>query len=175
MGKRYLLSRHNFGFLSLDAFASKQDLCWQKKNKFEAEIAVLSPEVILAKPQTMMNNSGLAVARLAGFYKVSRQDIWLIHDELDLSLGRLKISYDGSSAGHKGIESVIRELGGGDFYRFRLGIGNSKLEASLGSEEFVLRSFTKKELPVVGKVIKRTNELIELSLSDGISKTTDQL
>jgi len=166
-GKRYLCSRHNFGFMVLDALAEGSALAWRLHSKSSSLLTKLNPGVFLAKPQTLMNTSGLTVAKLAGYYKIGLEDIWVVHDELDLPLGRVKIKVGGGSAGHRGVESVIEQLGKSDFVRFRLGIGRSKQDGQ-PEEDYVLSNFTDEEKPLVEEVLKVTVEAVEAALVKGL-------
>ena len=118
-GKKYESTKHNIGFMVIDHFlkdlesVSKSN--WSKEEKLKSEIYVLEykpkkgemGKVILARPLTYMNNSGMGVGLIAKYYKVPSSDIWIVHDEIDLPLGMMKIRLGGSSAGHHGIESII--------------------------------------------------------------------
>ncbi len=165
-GEKYKKTRHNIGFRVIDEF-------WQKQNfpefsfskKFSALISetVLNGEkIILAKPQTFMNNSGQTVKSLIDFYKITKSNLIVIHDDLDLFLGKIKIAEDSRSAGHKGVQSIIDELGAKNFTRFRLGIKPQQHHGLVrGTENFVLEKFTKDEEKIVKQIIKQTVNEIE--------------
>jgi PTH1 family peptidyl-tRNA hydrolase len=134
-GLKHEKTRHNLGFIIVDAFlkdfsTSTQNL-WKAEKKFQSEIAEINwqpkttkaEKLILVKPLTYMNGSGSAVSLISKFYKISPEDIWIIHDEIDLLLGGMKIRFAGASAGHKGVQSIIEHLGTDKFWRFRIGIG----------------------------------------------------
>ena len=130
----------------------------------------------MEKPQTYMNNSGLAVRLITDFYKLKPEDIWIIHDDIDLPLGSVKIRFGGASAGHHGVGSIIESLATDKFWRFRLGIGpeKGKLKIETGSlrvknaEDFVLSGFTGSEKGKVKHLIKRGVNAIETGLEDGL-------
>ena len=126
-GAKYQQTRHNLGFMVLDKLGEKltpvEKTFWQESKKFNA-LLLKTEKAILMKPQTFMNASGIAVAKVANFYKIKPQDIWIIHDEVDLPLGKTRIRLGGGTAGHRGIESIIKQLGHDQFIRFRLGIGH---------------------------------------------------
>lgn len=134
-GDKYEKTRHNLGFMVVDQFLKNYEAAsenhWSLNDKLKSEIAIIDWEpkdgkverVILAKPQTYMNNSGMAVQLIASYYKVSPDDIWVVYDELDLPLGSMKIRFAGAAAGHHGAESVMDHLGTDKFWRFRMGIG----------------------------------------------------
>lgn len=165
-GKRYLQNRHNFGFMVLDALAKDSALDWKLHSKSNSLVTRLSQEVLLAKPQTSMNVSGMALAKLAGYYKIEPKDIWVVHDELDLPLGKTKVRIGGGSAGHRGVESIIEQLGEAGFGRFRLGIGHPQPDGQ-EVEDYVLSNFTDEEKPLVEEVLKTTAETIKATVAKG--------
>lgn len=116
------------------------------------------PECVIAKPQTFMNNSGQAVAKIANFYKIKIPDICVIYDDIDLPLGTLRIRAGGSSGGHKGVQSIIDSLGSSDFARFRLGIG--PVPPKFDPADFVLQKFAKDEMPALQNMIKKTADAL---------------
>lgn len=134
-GDKYLKTRHNLGFMTVDQFLKDYETAsenhWSLNDKLKSEIAVIdwqpkegkSERVILAKPQTYMNNSGMAVGLIASYYKIAPEDVWVVYDELDLPLGSMKVRFGGAAAGHHGAESVMEHLGTDKFWRFRMGIG----------------------------------------------------
>jgi len=163
-GRRYFHNRHNFGFRVLDALAKDSVLDWKLHSKSNSLVAKLGRRVLLAKPQILMNASGVALAKLAGYYRIDRADIWVIHDELDLPLGQMKIKTGGGSAGHRGVESIIEQLGKDNFIRFRLGIGRPKLDG-YETEDYVLSNFTDEEEPLVKEVLETTVKIIKTALT----------
>lgn len=183
-GEKFLNTRHNLGFEVLDALARKLGVAgsWLMEEKFKSQIIkVYEPsaknlQLLLVKPQTYMNRSGLAVSKLKNFYKLNPENIVVIHDELDIVLGQIKIRLGGSDAGHHGIESLIKELGTGQFVRVRLGIGN--LESLSGehkhrhfnAEKFVVDYFSEKESSKVKSMIKRVVKAVETILEKGLEK-----
>ena len=174
-GKKYESTRHNLGFWVLDELLRKLTLAeeekWQEAKKLRARIHKLKTRTILLKPQTMMNNSGIAVARSTRFYKIKPENIWVIHDEIDLPLGKIKIIKNRGSAGHKGVESVIKELGTNEFIRLRLGIGRPEHDfTKQEAETFVLSPFGKGERSKARGLIKKTVKAIEMALEEGIEK-----
>lgn len=138
-GKEHANTRHNAGFLALDALAKELGLEWRKDAKRNAEVAkgdMDGEPVILAKPLTFMNLSGDAVAALASYNKVKPEDVLVIHDDLDLAPGTVKFKKGGGTAGHHGLDSIVERLGTGDFSRIRIGIG--KPEHKTETESWVL-------------------------------------
>ena len=131
--------------------------------------------VILARPQTMMNLSGNSVGRLVKRYKISPEDLIIIHDDLDLPLGKIRIRQGGRSGGHRGIESIIECLGKADFIRIRVGISrpDSMVSATIEKDaeviDHVLSDFDSSENKIVAEVIKKVGEAIFCLLSDGLT------
>ncbi len=180
-GEKYQNTRHNVGFMAVDHFlkelgTSKDD--WSSNAKLKSDIATFTipsdsgeEKVILAKPQTFMNESGIAVHLLMHFYKVEPDDLWIVYDELDLPLGTLKIRNGGAAAGHHGVESVMEHVGTDKFWRFRLGIGVSRNhEQPVGKQfirdakEFVLDIFTQSEQGKLREMIKHTCHALECGI-----------
>jgi PTH1 family peptidyl-tRNA hydrolase len=156
-GEKYIDSRHNLGFMVVDALAKSENLVWKMEKKFNAQLILKNQgenHFILVKPQTMMNASGYAVEKLANFYKIKPEDIWIIHDDIDLSIGKSKIRLGGAAAGHHGVESIIAHLTTDRFIRFRLGIGHPGRGADHLVERFVLENFNQKEKGEVKKIIR---------------------
>jgi PTH1 family peptidyl-tRNA hydrolase len=131
-GKQYQKTRHNIGFMAVDFLADKLSLPGFRFNKkFKADISQGNFEqqpIILAKPQTFMNNSGEAVELIRSFYKIKLENIIVIYDELDLMFGTIRVRNSGSSAGHKGLESIMNRIGAEKFSRIRIGIRNEKAD-----------------------------------------------
>jgi PTH1 family peptidyl-tRNA hydrolase len=177
-GKKYQNSRHNLGFLVLDELLRKltpvEKTNWQEKKKFNS-LLVRSHEAILVKPLTFMNASGLAVSRIAHYYKIKPEDIWVIHDEIDLPLGKLRIRKGGGTAGHRGLESIIEALGTDAFVRFRLGIGysvkqeKSKIGKKKKVERYVLSEFNFQEMPKLKQMIRKSVKAIQIALEEGLT------
>ncbi|MDO9399394.1 MAG: aminoacyl-tRNA hydrolase [bacterium] len=164
-GEQYKTTRHNAGFMAIDALAKRLDLVWENSKKFSSEIAK-NNEVILVKPLAYMNNSGQAVQAVLNFYKLLpkknflfkttnsdlSQILTVIHDDLDIDFNKYKISIDSRSAGHNGVESIINYLKTKNFKRIRIGIKNSTL-TKIPTEKFVLQNFNQEELVSLDKLI----------------------
>jgi PTH1 family peptidyl-tRNA hydrolase len=147
-GKEYDLTRHNVGFLAIDEFVSKTAEMddWILKKDLKCQLStgqIGQNRVIAIKPTTFMNLSGEAVQAAASFYKIPADNIVVIHDEVDINFGQIRIRKGGSSAGHNGIKSVTQHIGE-DYGRIRVGIGPKK-PAQIKSEDFVLKKFSKEE------------------------------
>src|SRR3989338_271876 len=150
-GVKYENTRHNFGFMVADSFAKSQGLMWKISRDWVCYYAKTN-EFVVVKPSTFMNKSGEAVRSVAEYFKIDSGDILAIHDDLDLQFGKIRISFDSMSAGHKGVESVIKSLSGPDFARLRIGVGNPKSD---DSEKYVLEDFAKDEKKKLPEVMER--------------------
>ncbi|MBA7575206.1 Peptidyl-tRNA hydrolase [subsurface metagenome] len=174
-GRGYANNRHNVGFVCLNHFARMQSIRFDKKQG-KARIGlgeVAGSEVVVAKPQAYMNRSGQSVSLLVKKFDVSPDDLLVIHDDLDLTLGKIRIRQGGSSGGHKGIESIISCLGSQNFIRIRVGIGRPiKNEGFTEFSEdeiinYVLSDFTPDEKQAITPVIPRVSEAILCLLTEG--------
>ena len=132
-GPKYETTRHNIGFMVVDRLADHRK--WEIKSKFQAAICQYSPEVLLVKPQTFMNHSGIAVSGVSDFYQIPSANMWVVHDDIDLPLGKIRIRRGGASAGHNGINSLLEHLGSEAFVRFRLGVGRGKLALKKSADQ----------------------------------------
>jgi len=179
-GKKYEKTRHNVGFLILNKFAEKNNFSEfkiSKKNLAEiAEGFLNEKKIILVKPQTYMNNSGNAIKKITSNIKHEMLNIWVVQDDIDLPLGKIKIVKNRGSAGHKGIESIIKELKTKDFIRFRVGIKQTNNEQQIKNniEKFVLQKFNKEEESIIKKIIKKTIKAIETAIDQGTEKTMNE-
>lgn len=175
-GKKYIGTRHNLGREVVNMLQEKWLFSsWQEKKKLKAEVSkgeIADKEVLLAKSLTFMNESGKAAKKLINYYQLTANNLFIIHDDIDLVLGKIKISKGRGAAGHKGVESVIRELGTKRFVRFRLGIGpKEKLKLKVKNlESFVLKKFKKEEKQLLKKAIDKTVEAIEVALKESVEK-----
>lgn len=158
-GKEYDNTRHNFGFMVVEKFGP-----FRFDKTFNA-LVNKNASVIFALPQTFMNESGLAVQKISDFFKIGPDDLWVIHDDIDLPLGEVRMSQGQSSAGHKGVESIISSLGTQDFHRLRLGIMSAS-KGMIPTEKFVLQNFTDLENPTVTKTIDTVREKIVQELQN---------
>jgi PTH1 family peptidyl-tRNA hydrolase len=148
-GQQYAGTRHNIGFQIIDGFYNENKTAlnfsvWQKNKKFHAEICegnFNGEKIILAKPETFMNESGIAVGALFHFYKIAPLELIVIHDDLDLPLGKIKVQANISSAGHNGIKSIIEKIGTQDFWRVRIGTSRADKEKNGETANFVLGRF----------------------------------
>jgi PTH1 family peptidyl-tRNA hydrolase len=125
--------------------------------------------VILAKPQTFMNESGKTVKKLLKTYSLNPKNLIVVHDDIDLPIGKIRIVKNRGAAGHKGVESIIKALGTKNFIRFRIGI-LPKSGKPKNPENFVLQKFNKEEEKIVKEVIEKTTEAVEMILNEGLDK-----
>ena len=173
-GQEYKDTRHNIGFMVADKlekeFAKGIPPVWQKDEKKNVLTAKIG-EVLLVKPQTFMNKSGFAVRALMDFYKLTPVDVWVIHDDIDLPLGKIKIREKGSSAGHNGVESIIKELGTDAFVRFRLGIGKGVDRPVIS---FVLSRFRQSEAGSLKHLVKHGTEAVQMALLKGLDRAMNR-
>jgi len=176
-GRGYANNRHNIGFTCLSHFARTQGIRLDKKQA-QARIGVgevAGGKVVVARPQTYMNLSGQSVSRLVKRFNIDLNNLLVIHDDLDLPLGKIRIRQGGSSGGHKGVDSIIAWLGSQDFLRLRVGIGRPTMPT--GGDEFseadiidyVLSDFTLGEKQTIAKVIPRVSEAIVCLLTEGLT------
>jgi PTH1 family peptidyl-tRNA hydrolase len=161
-GQKYDNTRHNFGQRVLDFLAGTQS--WKTKQNYHHTIKL--DDIILAKPDTYMNESGKAIHDLLKYYPEA--ELILVHDELDLPLGSLKIQKDISSAGHNGVKSVIDLTGTQDFIRIRLGIDDPEVRGRMPGEDFVLQKFTTDEEQIVKEVLEKAKDAIDLIQREGL-------
>jgi len=176
-GKKYQNTRHNIGFQVIDEFREKNNFPEfrpvKKYNSLISEEIFEGKKVILLKPQTFMNNSGVAVKKITTHYKLPTTNLIIIHDDIDLPLGKIRIIKNRGSAGHKGVESVIKETGTKNFIRFRIGILPEKGKPK-NPEKFVLQKFNKKEQEITAEVIKKTVKAIGTLITQGIEKVMNE-
>ncbi len=169
-GEEYEKTRHNVGFLVIEDLRLKIEgfSNWKLDKKCETEvscghIASCCEDVILAKPQTFMNDSGRAVKAMVSGFRCQVSDILIVHDDIDLPLGTLRLSFGSGSAGQNGVQSIIDTLGTKDFWRLRIGIGPKLGEA----DKFVLKRFPRTQTATVKKSIENATEAITLMFSKG--------
>ncbi len=172
-GRVYANNRHNIGFICLNYFAKSQGIKFDQKRGL-ARIGtgeVAGNKVVVAKPQTYVNLSGQSVSRLIRKFNININDLLVIHDDLDLPLGKTRISQGSGAGGHKGVESIIQELGSQDFTRIRVGIGRPD-KAEVSEAEiiaYVLSNFTPEQKQAIAQAIPRVSETILCLLTEGLT------
>ncbi len=174
-GRGYANNRHNVGFVCLNHFARMQSIRFDKKQG-KARIGlgeVAGSKGVVAKPQTYMNLSGRSVSLLVKKFNVSLDNLIVIHDDLDLPLSKIRIRQGGSSGGHKGVDSIITELGSQNFIRIRVGVGRpvkNEDPTEFSEDEiinYVLSDFTPDEKQTITQVIPTVSEAILCLLTEG--------
>lgn len=167
-GRSYSWTRHNVGFLLLDCLAKRHGIEISRRgmNSLYGRGRIGAQEAILAKPQTFMNLSGEAAQRLLHFFKIEPQDAIVLHDDLDLPWGKVRIRLRGGDGGHKGIRSIMEALGTGGFVRFKIGIGRPE-RASQDPADFVLEPLTGEKREEFKGMIERNAEALETLILEG--------
>lgn len=172
-GRQYEQNRHNVGFMVVDALAARLKAPFTS-NKFEAALAHLpfaGDKLLLLKPQTFMNLSGLSLGGAARFYKVAAPDVLVVHDELDLPFGRVQLKAGGGTGGHNGLNSIREAWGEESYGRLRVGIGKPQgPEARERVIGHVLGDFSREETSALGELIIRAAEIAELWARDGMQR-----
>mgnify|MGYP000613302297 CR=1 FL=1 len=179
-GIKYKNTWHNIGFITIDKIAHFLAAPkFKQVSKFLAEISSVSyknenqDKIILAKPLTFMNNSGKSVAAITNFYKIESDNIIVIHDDIDLPLGKIRISFNSSAGGHNGIKSIIESLGTKKFCRIKIGIATERKKI-IGAADYVLSRFTKNELKIIetqtNLATEAAIEIIKSSISKAMNK-----
>ncbi len=177
-GNEYYNTRHNIGFLIVDSLAESLGVSFTFDKAFEADMASYGQgdaRILLAKPQTFMNNSGQAVQAILNFYKMAPADLWVVHDDIDLEFGQAKPTADSGSAGHNGIESIIHHLKTRQFSRLRVGVANDLLrqfralpdtgERKLKVGDFVTSDFSADERARLPEIIGTQVSFLRSQLS----------
>jgi PTH1 family peptidyl-tRNA hydrolase len=167
-GREYRETRHNVGFMLLDRLAVKINARFTRMQSraLVANTIVDGSKVILAKPQTFMNLSGQSVQGLIHFYKLTLSNILVVHDDLDLPPGTIRLRPDGGSAGQKGMNSVLERLGTDEFPRLRLGIGRPP--GRMTAPDYVLQNFSQGEMTVISETLDRAVEAVLTFVNEGL-------
>jgi PTH1 family peptidyl-tRNA hydrolase len=168
-GPRYETTRHNFGFLVADILADRIGSGFKVHKKSGAEVTtgrLGGRSVVLAKPRTFMNESGRHIGPLAKFYSVTPADVVVIHDELDIDFGRIRLKFGGGEGGHNGLRSIASALGTKDFQRVRIGVGRPPGRQDPAA--YVLENFNSKERPELGTILEQAADATELLLQQGV-------
>lgn len=169
-GKKYEQTRHNIGFMIIDAFCEKHGIVLSQE-KFQAiytKTTVNGEDVLVVKPLTYMNESGQAVQALAHFYKLEKADIIVVHDDMDLPVGKIRLRKSGSSGGQKGMASIIKHLSTQEISRIRVGVGKTE---KANVVDYVLGKFPKEELALVEDSIVRSSNALTYALAHSFDET----
>ena len=176
-GAEYAATRHNLGWVVLDALARREKLTWQPQPRFDAEVARwdFAPGRCrwLLKPLTFMNESGRAVRAFAAYYRITVDEIAVVYDDLGLDVGRIKVSVNGSAGGHNGVASLLEQLGDG-FVRYRLGIG-PKAPAEMDLKDYVLGKFTTDQINTLQPQLDHQLHGLGLLLQSGVARAMNLL
>ena len=169
-GQNYTRTRHNAGFMVIDALGDKYQIPVQrtKFNVIYGRGTIKGIEVLLAKPQAYMNRSGPPLRQLADYFRIQREALVIIHDDIDLAFERLKIKEKGGDGGHKGIRSLIQAFGGGQFARLRVGVGRSQTRGDV--VDHVLGKFSREEQSALEETLQKATEAIATILSRGTTE-----
>ena len=174
-GLEYEKTRHNIGFMAMDAICEKYE-CNCKKMKFSAymgDVVIGKKRVLLLKPQTYMNNSGIAVSEAARFYKIVPENILVMYDDISLEPGIIRIRRKGSAGGHNGIKDIIETLGSEDFPRIKIGVG-AKPHPEYDLKDWVLGKFKPEDQDKVKTALDNTVKAVNEILSRGIDSAMNK-
>jgi PTH1 family peptidyl-tRNA hydrolase len=173
-GREYRFTRHNIGFMVIDKFANDLKCSLSKvQNKAIVGICKIGDSrVILAKPQTFMNLSGMSISSLRKFYKVEFPQILVIHDDVDVPFGQIRMRPGGGSAGQKGVESAIQQLGSKSFPRLRMGIGQPP--GRMDSADYVLQPFEKGDEQFLNEFIARASEAVKCYIAEDLNSAMNR-
>ncbi len=169
---KYDKTRHNIGFEIVDILAQTWQFSWKENRRFQGMIAEgksrNNQKIYLLKPLTYMKRSGQSVRAVIDWYKLQSKDVLVIYDDMDLSIGRMRMRLSGSAGGHNGMKSIISHLGGQNFPRLRIGIGKSNQIDNTISH--VLGRFSPEERKIIDKTYPLVLDAVETSLKEGIEK-----
>lgn len=169
-GDKYKFTRHNAGFMVMDYLSYQWGFDFKFESKFNGETAKINhcgESLIMLKPHTFMNLSGQSLIAAMNFYKIQREDILIVYDDIAMPVGKMRFRAKGSDGGHNGIKSIINVLGGNNnFDRLKIGIGP---QPPIPSEAYVLQNFNEEQLAVLKSVLKDAKSAIEIYLEEGLS------
>lgn len=172
-GKEYESTRHNVGFMFIDKLLEHYN-CENTKNKLGglySETIINGEKIIFLKPQEYINLSGIVIRKYVDYFKINVDDILVINDDLDLSVGRIKIKSSGSSGGHNGLKNIELHLGTRDYKRLKIGISNNKM---IDTKDYVLSKINKEDMDIINSIIELSPKILEdflsMSFSDLMTK-----
>lgn len=175
-GRQYEKTRHNAGFLFLDELASKFGCVWVDDSRFQGMLSgcnISAEKVMLLKPETFMNRSGQSVGKVVRYYKLMPEEILVIHDELDLDVGIVKLKNGGGHAGHNGLKDIIAHLGSREFYRLRIGVGRPVTGKAVA--DYVLTSPSKGEWELINSAIDAAIACMDQLVTGDIAAVMNKL
>lgn len=173
-GQQYEKTRHNAGFVFLDHLVSEHGGAWQGSGQFQGEIAncaIAGNKLVLLKPMTFMNRSGLSVGGLLRYYKIKPEEMLVVHDELELPEGVFKMKRDGGHAGHNGLRDIIAHVDSRDFYRLRVGIGRPAAGSNIA--DYVLSKPSQEGCAILEKAFKMMVEKIDLLIAGNVAAVNE--
>jgi PTH1 family peptidyl-tRNA hydrolase len=171
-GRKYSRSRHNVGFMVIEEFAKRFEIDFRDREKYRiGRGSIEGSAVLLLEPLLYMNRSGTVVRDVLKKFNVPSENLIVVHDDLDMEKGKLRIRKTGSSGGHKGVQSIIQDIGTLDFVRLKIGIGR---EEGMPAEEFVLRKFGRQEINVMKGTIQEAAEAIRSVVTQGVDKAMNR-
>ena len=170
-GKEYEMTRHNAGFLTLDILANREGFTTDriKYKSVCADVMINGHRCLVMRPQTYMNNSGEAIKEAASFYKIPPERCIIIFDDIDISLGALRVKRKGSAGTHNGIKSIIYHLNSDNFPRIKIGVG-AKPHPDYDLKDYVLSSFSKQEQETLKKTMEKACDAVELIVGGDVDK-----
>lgn len=169
-GPEYAQTRHNAGFMVVDALADAYTIALNRQ-KYEAVFGrgnIENIPALLVKPMAYMNRSGPPIQRLSHYHRILHENLLVVHDDIDLDIGRLKIKEKGGDAGHKGIRSLIEALGSGDFARVRVGIGRENRDSTVTNH--VLGRFNTEERAIIDRIVAKARDAVITILCKGTAE-----
>lgn len=170
-GPRYAETRHNFGFMVVDRLVAEAGVAWRTGVSGRiASLTIAGQRVLALEPEGYMNESGLSVRRVTDFYKLTPAELLILHDELDLPFGELRLKPGGGDAGHRGVRSLISSLSTAEFGRLRLGIGRPPADSGLEPSDYVLEAFAPTERSDLAEVIERGRGAVTLVVELGFER-----
>lgn len=171
-GSRYARSRHNLGFMVLDAIVESLEINLQeRKDYLIGKGSMGGQDVLFIEPLTFMNNSGIAVRDVLKRFNILPENLIVIHDDIDMDTGKIRMRKNGSSGGHRGVESIIQSIGTREFMRVKIGIGR---EEGTPLEDYVLKKFKREELPLIKDAIKRAVDAVTIILFKGVERAMNK-
>ena len=156
-GRKYKKTKHNVGFMCLDAYAKDQKESFKKDNKFRGEWLKID-NLVLLKPHTFMNLSGESIRLVMDYYNIDVDDVFIIYDDVALPMGKIRLRQKGSPGGHNGVKSIVQHLGTKEFQRLRIGIDSNPM---IEQKDYVLGKFSKEDQKVMNEAIETSKSIIE--------------
>lgn len=178
-GEKYLMNRHNIGFMAVDVWLQSLGLNanpsqWKSEHKaLTQKMKVDGKEVLIAKPQTYMNKSGESVVSLLNFYKINRADLLVVHDDIDQAFGAMKLQFNRGHGGQNGVRNISELFGAADYHRLKLGVGRPA-HPGFDIGDYVLGNFPKEELAVLPDFLNKAGSAIESFIFEGAAKAASK-